>query len=33
MVNLMGVIISIVLSVVCAVISFFQFREKGFLYQ
>ena len=30
--NLIGVIIGSVLSVVCAVISFFQFREKGFLF-
>ncbi len=30
--NLIGVITSIVLSVICAVISFFQFREKGFLF-
>ena len=30
--NFIGVIIGIVLSVVCAVISFFQFREKGFLF-
>ncbi len=30
--NLIGIITSIVLSVICAVISFFQFREKGFLF-
>lgn len=30
--NLIGVIIGIVLSVICAVISFFQFKERGFLF-
>lgn len=30
--NLIGVITSIVLSVVCAIIIFFQFRKKGFLF-
>jgi len=30
--NLIGIISGIVLSVVCAIISFFQFQEKGFLF-
>lgn len=30
--NLIGIIIGIMLSVVCAIISFFQFQEKGFLF-
>jgi len=30
--NLIGIISGVVLSVVCAIISFFQFQEKGFLF-
>lgn len=30
--DLIGIISGIVLSVVCAIISFFQFQEKGFLF-